>query len=219
MNKALFFPAIKRRLVYSRHNAYRRYRKEIREDCQGRCVYCDIHENELQYNAFSEQEIMTLDHFRPQDTYGHLKNDPTNLVYSCKTCNELKGCAWPAWGTSSTIFNGRGFLDPFITDLHLYFNITDNGKFIPLMPPAEFIIKQLKLNREIIRRVREKRIKIYEVYHLSILYIKQALTQIDEILNKPLTLAENERLLVYRDKLWREYEELLEKPIPDFTLR
>src|SRR6266487_2045748 len=107
----LYFPRLRRRATYSAFRKYNEYRQEIRIDCQGRCVYCDAHENEI-----GGIEFMTLDHFKPKDKYTHLKNKPANLLWSCYICNHSKGSLWPAYGTLLNMISGNGFVDPFQED-------------------------------------------------------------------------------------------------------
>jgi 5-methylcytosine-specific restriction endonuclease McrA len=92
MHHNLFFPRLQRRSNYSVKRTgdfyeYSHYKQEIREDCLGRCVYCDSHENEV-----GGHECMELDHFKPKkyDEHKHLINHPSNLVWSCRGCNRLK---------------------------------------------------------------------------------------------------------------------------------
>ena len=154
------FPPIARRQNYiktrrgSYYANYQKYRQEIREDCLGRCVYCDSHENET-----GGQELMQLDHFRPQmyPEFDHLKNDPNNLVWACGGCNRLKGSHWPALGTPDTVNGVQGFIDPFLDNRRAYFDVSPNGKLKALKPPAKYKIRILALNRPIKRRIRELR--------------------------------------------------------------
>ena len=95
----LFFPKLNRRDNYKTkqngeyYASYSEYRQEIREDCLGRCVYCDIHENEN-----GGKENMQLDHFRPNEKYDDYQyiNHPNNLHWSCGGCNRLKTDEWPS---------------------------------------------------------------------------------------------------------------------------
>src|SRR5438093_993552 len=110
----LFFPGLTRRATYARKDdgsyyRYERYRQEIREDCQLRCVYCDIHENEC-----GGIESMHVDHFRPRVHFATLANDPNNLVWTCPGCNRLKSDNWPALGTEESYVGDEGFIDPFV---------------------------------------------------------------------------------------------------------
>ena len=85
--------------------------KKLGNDCQKRCVYCDIHEFEC-----GGEEVMEIEHFRPEKHFASLSSDPHNLVYSCCGCNNLKSDNWPALGCPPEITmtgNGEGYLDPF----------------------------------------------------------------------------------------------------------
>lgn len=63
-----FFPKILRRENYSvkvcgGYYGYAYYSDQIYEDCQSRCVYCDIRLDENGNEGFA------LDHFRPQEKF------------------------------------------------------------------------------------------------------------------------------------------------------
>jgi uncharacterized protein (TIGR02646 family) len=155
----VFFPKLKRRESYSvkqdgAYYVYHHYREEIRQDCVGRCAYCDAHENEI-----GGQEAMELDHFRPRSCaeHLHLVNDPNNLVWSCRHCNHLKSDHWPALGTSSCVLNGEGFLDPLSEDRHDFFSVMQDGELVPLKAPAQYMLDLLALNRDSRRRIRRLR--------------------------------------------------------------
>ena len=154
----LFFPELQRREQYSiKSNGeyyadYSVYREEIREDCLGRCVYCDVHEN-------GGAETMQLDHFRPKahEEHSHLVNDPKNLVWSCPGCNRLKSNTWPALGTEETCLDEEGFIDAFEENRNDYFLILEDGRLDPMKPPAQYMISLLALNRQSRKRCRELR--------------------------------------------------------------
>lgn|ERR1035441_2102332 len=155
-----FFPLLRRRKSYSkrrdgRNYRYGYYRSEIAEDCQLRCGYCDCHEVEI-----GGATSMDLDHFRPkgQKRFEHLADEPSNLLYACKSCNGLKADWWPAKGKTAT-FNGReGFLDPFAVNRHDYFSVTKDGSIQAKRPPADYVIALLALDRPFLLRVREQRV-------------------------------------------------------------
>jgi len=160
VNEKIFFPCLKRRTAYRKnangqYYAYGQYKQEIREDCLGRCVYCDVHENEN-----GGQDSMNLDHFRPKKYEEHeqLINDPNNLVWSCSGCNRLKSDRWPALGTSATYVGSEGFVDPFSEDRLEYFVILEDGEIRSKKAPADYIIQVLALNRVSRKRLRELRI-------------------------------------------------------------
>jgi len=160
-NESLFFPRLSRRKQYTKtrngryYADYTMYKQEIREDCLGRCVYCDSHENET-----GGAESMDLDHFRPKKyaEFAHLTNDPHNLVWACRGCNRFKGSHWPAIGTEGTVKGEEGFIDPFAENRLDYFQVFPGGKVDSIKPPGNYIIKLLALNRFSRKRLRELRI-------------------------------------------------------------
>ena len=159
----LFFPKLRRRKQYCTnrngeyYTNYREYKQEIRRDCLGRCVYCDLHENEL-----GGQTVMEIDHFRPRGKFPRLANNPHNLVWSCATCNNKKSNHWSALGTNDTFVGNKGFIDPFEENRLDYFEVGSDGTIIPLKPPAKYIIELLRPNRGAPKRTRELRYEAYE---------------------------------------------------------
>jgi len=165
----MFYPKLNRRNPYltkknGKFYVYSRYRTEIAEDCLQRCVYCDAHEDEV-----GGASAMELDHFRPSSLapFVNLKNDPTNLVYSCGSCNGLKHDAWPALGTAGTFIGNDGFIDPFDVDRLKYFAIRSNGRIQGKRPPASYIIGLLGLDRKFMRRLRQRRRLMAQVVALA----------------------------------------------------
>jgi len=214
-NRLLYFPKLIRRRAYSVFSSYREYKLEIREDCQGRCVYCDLHENEL-----GGMEHMTLDHFRPRSLYTKLEHEPTNLVWSCRICNERKGNVWPAIGTKHTFVIHGGFVDPFMEDLHEYFDVTKEGALIARKHPAKFMIRQMKLNRAGARASRKKRRLEYENREESLQFLAHAIRQLDNALDHPdLPEGLQAALRSQRDEFSRMHDKVLADTRPDFMLR
>jgi len=155
----LFFPVLTRRNSYSvkgngEFYVYSHYRTEVAEDCQHRCVYCDAMADEV-----GGAESMQLDHFRPESLseYEHLINDPANIHYACGRCNLWKSNWWPALGSNDTHNGSDGFIDPFVEDRRTYFEIASDGSIKPLRPPAVYMIRLLRLDRQFLRKLRELR--------------------------------------------------------------
>jgi hypothetical protein len=166
-DSSLFYPLIKRREKYSTrpdgayYSDYNHYHGEIAEDCQQRCVYCDIRHNEIGY------EGMVLDHFRPQKHFQTLINMPDNLVLSCPKCNRLKSDLWPVGNECSSTHDGMcGFIDPFIEPMSNYFEVLEDGELKTIKPPAPYIEKVLVLNRKSRKQVRLLRIISYKIKKL-----------------------------------------------------
>jgi hypothetical protein len=160
---SIFFGVLKRRAVYTvkangSFYSYEHYRKhfrhEISEDCQQRCVYCDSHENEM-----GGWESMELDHFRPytRANFRHLEDDPNNFHHSCGRCNRLKSDKWPSTNPTEPHDGRVGFIDPFRDDRRKYFWVEPDGELTPLLPPAEYLIRTLAMNRPLLKRLRLRR--------------------------------------------------------------
>jgi len=160
-NDELFFPLLTRRPNYPLNNLggyysdYNKYRQHIRQDCKGRCVYCDSHENE---NGGAEN--MNLDHFRPKSLprFAPLSNKPENLVWACGGCNRLKGNHWPDGNLDAAVIGDVGFIDPFESNYKEYFSIDSSGNLIPKKAPATYMLGLLVLNRPSKRKIRELRL-------------------------------------------------------------
>jgi hypothetical protein len=157
----LFYPLIKRRDNYQKSNRgeyyadYAIYREAIRQDCIGRCVYCDCHENEN-----GGPQHMNLDHFRPKAVprFEHLRNNPENLVWACAGCNQLKGDYWPDRDSDNSIVGNIGFVEPFKESYRDYFEVQVDGSLLPKKVPAKYMIEFLGLNRISKRKNREMRL-------------------------------------------------------------
>src|SRR5581483_7766190 len=195
--EALFFPVLIRRKRYSNYKKHSDYRQEIREDCQGRCVYCDAHENEL-----GGAEYMTLDHLRPKSyrQYTGLAHNPTNLLWSCHTCNNKKENHWPAIGTSHTFIGAKGFLDPFLHNRRDYFSVKDTGELSATKDPATYMIQLLVLNRSASMMIRAKRIKNYQTYERMRKYYDTEKQKIESKLKRD-TLTDSERETLLEAKI------------------
>lgn len=146
----LFYEKITRRQSYIKkddgsYKKYREYYEEILEDCNSKCVYCDVSLNECGF------ENMNLDHFRPwsKPEFNHLKDDPNNLVLSCPKCNSYKSDKWPIACDLVNTHNGKiGFADPFVESYSEYFSVDkETGVLNPKNEIAKYMIKSIKLNR------------------------------------------------------------------------
>jgi len=152
----MYFPKISRRVNYKRarhggyYSGYHEYFEEIAEDCQRRCVYCDVILEEI------GGEGMHLDHFRPQKSFPELNNSPLNLVLACAKCNQLKSDWFPEQNEIDT-GQACGFVDHFEVDRLEYFNVDELGRVVGLRPPANYMIELLCLNRDSRRAIRRVR--------------------------------------------------------------
>jgi uncharacterized protein (TIGR02646 family) len=196
----LFFPQLPARTNYKRkrnnkyYSNYSVYRGAIRIDCLGRCVYCDIHENEN-----GGQANMHLDHFRPKEKFPRLRSNPSNLHWSCAECNNLKSDHWPAESPDSTINGERGFIDPFTENRKDYFKVAPNGDLIPLKAPASYKIELLALNRKCRKLVRENRLVSFKL----LIELRKQIAEIDSVLRNRANLPK--RVVAVLNKNKRTY--------------
>lgn len=204
-----FFAPLRRRASYSvkpdgTHYTYEYYRAhfrdEIAEDCGGRCVYCDCHENEV-----GGRECMELDHFRPwsRKEFEQLRDDPANLHHACGRCNRLKGSQWPSTAVGQCHDGTLGFVDPFGDDRSRYFGVVpDDGAIICRQPPASYVVRLLQLDRRLLRLLRVRRM----LRHKVAAYIQKMLPAIEAAAAGKGTLS-REQLAAEWLKL-REYQRL-----------
>lgn len=85
---------------------YNKYKSLLREDFHERCGYCGDHD-------FFRETYYEVDHFVPKD---YLKNISltaySNLVYSCRLCNNYKRKKWPSKDENIHNDGLHGFIDP-----------------------------------------------------------------------------------------------------------
>ncbi|EJZ59890.1 HNH endonuclease [Pseudomonas fluorescens R124] len=174
----IFFPEVVRCEKYAvnqhgNYHGYAHYKDQIHKDCQYRCVYCDVKLDECGHEGFA------LDHFRPQEKFSHLKNDPTNLVAACAKCNRSKSSHWPVDIALGVSYLGEfGFVDPFEHNRLDFFGVETNGTLTAKQDPSTYLIKLLGLNRPSRVVVRKNRLLQRRVDDLIMLAEKL----IDEII-------------------------------------
>ena len=126
-----------RRLKPSIQVNYSNYKPELREDFNERCGYCGDHD-------FFRNTFYEIDHFVPKKKLIKIKeNTYSNLVYSCRSCNNSKREKWPT--DSETIHNdGKvGFIDPCCPDFPKQFRRGKDGSIIPESQIGLWIYKAL----------------------------------------------------------------------------
>jgi len=119
---------------------YTDWKEQISEDCFKQCVYCSIHEG--RWGGIDHYHI---DHFRPQSIFKTLKNDITNLYYSCPICNKFKSNDWQNEPSNLDVIC---YPDPSDFNYSELFNIEASnhllvGKYIS----STYLINRLYLNR------------------------------------------------------------------------
>ncbi len=71
------------------YSNYRSYKPILRQEFDGRCVYCRLPD------SLKGEESFGVDHYRPKKHFPLLVTEYLNLFYACNRCNSRKGDFWP----------------------------------------------------------------------------------------------------------------------------
>ena len=89
--------------IYDKHT---KYKPLLRVDFNERCGYCGDHD-------FFRDSYYEVDHFVPQNQLRSIsKTEYSNLVYSCRSCNNFKRSKWPTKNEYIHNDGKKGFIDP-----------------------------------------------------------------------------------------------------------
>lgn len=101
-------------------NDYHEYKPFLREDFHERCGYCGDHE-------FFRDTFYEIDHFVPKTIAHEKAKDYSNLVYSCRTCNNSKRAKWPTKKADKPNNGNEGWIDPCDNDYSKQFERLSDG--------------------------------------------------------------------------------------------
>lgn len=86
--------------------SYGKYKPLLQADFHQRCGYCGDHD-------FFRDTYYEIDHFVPKEYLKSLsETDYSNLVYSCRLCNNFKRKKWPSKDEHVHNDGEIGFIDP-----------------------------------------------------------------------------------------------------------
>lgn len=136
---------------------YRLYKPLLRIDFEHRCAYCILHEGDESAGGFHSFHI---DHFQPRSIFPTLLTTYSNLCYACRWCNNAKSDTWP---TETEQQGGYGFVDPCKEDLYRKHSRLDatSGQLVGTTKPGEYTIREIRLNREMFKKLRRLRIEAH----------------------------------------------------------
>ncbi len=161
----------KRRPITTIVNKYGDHRDDLRIDYKKRCGYC----NDFDSFRFTYFEI---DHFIPQKKEKKpflsvkTNTDYSNLVYSCKACNNAKSNKWPTNDENVPNRNDEGFIDPCDDDYNNHFGRTITGRISYKTKLGEwkyYNLKFYKPQHEIIWNIEELEKLITEIKVLKVI--------------------------------------------------
>jgi HNH endonuclease domain-containing protein len=176
-------------------DSYKKYKSLLRKDFNERCGYCGDHD-------FFRETYYEIDHFVPKECLRSISlSEYTNLVYSCRLCNNHKRKKWPTQDEKIHNDGAQGFIDPCDTSYANQFERLIDGTIHPMTALGDWMWAALNLGNP------AHRIK-YKLEEIKVL-----LDQIDQI--KDLFVEE---LIAIKDlnKAYRDLEEQL-KGKPCFT--
>lgn len=159
----------KRRPITRVVNSYSDHKADLRIDFSERCGYC----NSLDTWKLTYFEI---DHFIPQKRnkvqFLTIKSntDYSNLVYSCRSCNNAKSNKWPTGDQNIPNRNDEGFVDPCDNTFNAHFERTANGQINYSTNLGKWMHKALNFNKpqhEILWNLEELRKMIDEIEALN----------------------------------------------------
>ena len=131
---------------------YRQYKETLRHDFFFSCAYCTITEHEAETINFN------IDHYEPQSLKPELTNSYSNLMYSCRYCNNYKGDLSPPPAARDAGFR---FFRPDLDAYEDHFKVED--KCLEYKTGiGDFSIMYLDLNRPCLIRLRDIRRRLTE---------------------------------------------------------
>ena len=71
----------------------------------------------------------------------------SNLVYSCRSCNNAKRKKWPTGKEHIHNDGNQGWIDPCCDEYDKQFEREENGKIIPVTPLGKWMYDELKLHK------------------------------------------------------------------------
>ena len=111
---------LRRRIWSGELRDYRDARKELAEDFNDICGYCGKSSKYF-------KEHYHIDHFVPRRIAEEMKNQYSNLVWSCPKCNLSKSGKWPTENKNLPYDNEKGFIDPVSEEFDQHLERKEDG--------------------------------------------------------------------------------------------
>ncbi len=114
--------------------SYISFKPYIRADFNKRCGYCD----DLDFYHGGSRGYQ-IDHFKPHSIarFSALKEEYSNLVYSCPFCNRAKSNKWE---------DTDGFIDPCDEEYDNHLKRNNRGQIVAITRRGQYIHKNLNLH-------------------------------------------------------------------------
>lgn len=170
-------PSIKRRRDLPSYHHYSRYKPYLRIDFCHRCCYCGVCESDL-----GGSRRFAVDHFRPKSwpEFAELVTSYSNLYYACDTCNTYKSDVWPSPAEQAQGFRFWDACQDLSKD-HFVFR-RNSGEAVPLTVCAKYTDRIVRINREVVRKMRIQRLERIELYRKALRITREYEAQLPTIL-------------------------------------
>jgi hypothetical protein len=160
----------KRRNITTDVPAYGNHRTDLKKDFKDRCGYC----NDIDNWRFIWFEI---DHFIPKKRNKiqfltiKTETDYSNLVYSCRSCNNAKRNKWPTNNENTPNDGDKGFIDPCDDEYKKQFERNIAGRILSKTDLGDWMYNAMKLYKpqhEIIWNIEQLHVLIKELRELVV---------------------------------------------------
>lgn len=122
-----------------------KYKNLLRQDFNERCGYCGDHE-------FFRDSFYEIDHFVPKKYLKTIsETEYSNLVYSCRACNNFKRAKWPTQDENIHNNGKEGFIDPCNSEYTEQFKRINDGSIYPVTDLGSWMWSALNLGNPIHR--------------------------------------------------------------------
>lgn len=126
-----------RKLSPGPFTVYRTYKKYLKTEFDGTCVYCRMPD------SLSEPQSYAVEHYKPKIKFPHLETEYSNLFYSCCNCNSYKGDFWP---TKEQMILGQFIPNPCDHIMHSHLRSQAEGTIKAHSFAGQWTIDLLDLN-------------------------------------------------------------------------
>lgn len=160
-----------RRYAPKQYKRYQTYKRILRLEFLGKCVYCQMPSSMRGYYSFG------ADHYRPKKHFPQLTVSYDNLYYCCSACNSNKGDYWPPAHLLATHFI------PNPCDHVMFAHLRFNGAIVEEKSSAGAIAKEiLDLNDPESVSYREFIIGTVELWQLKRADLLHKVSKVDKLL-------------------------------------
>lgn len=174
---------------------WRSHKAELEEDFLGICGYCGKH---FKATICDSQ----IEHFIPKKKYPQYENKYSNLILSCKVCNNKKRSDWPSNDPLKNITDDgkAGYVDPATDEFDNHLERTSDGTIIGKTDVGRYMAKRFGFNYRPISE-NHKIKELYDVIQLLRSKKEQGDSSYDsELLNELLLNCEDLRQQIHMKK-------------------